>query len=296
MTDGAMTDGAMTDGAMTGPAHHPLRDQHTPDELLAFLELEQIDGDIYRGGPGIWPAERWSLYGGEVAAMALRAAAHTVPADRRPHSLHGYFLRRGDHTEPVVFMVDRDRDGRSFSARRVAAMQRGEVIWEMACSFHVDEEGPEYVQPAPAEMHPPEHSPPMTWLWCPLLDIRLPPPPGEDAPRDLSVDRAWIKVNVPLPDDPVLHACLHAYASDVTSGFGDLALDGVPAGGPSIDHALWFHHPSRADDWVVWDSVPAKVGAHRGLYTGTAHDQSGNLVAMIAQEMLLRPPRPEDEP
>jgi acyl-CoA thioesterase II len=280
---------------MNDTSRHQLREEHTSDELLAFLELEQIDRDIYRGVPGIWPTDRISLYGGEVAAMALRAAAHTVDTDRLPHSLHGYFLRRGDHTKPVVFMVDRDRDGRSLSARRVAAMQGGEVIWEMACSFVAPVDGPEYVQPPPA-VQLPDMSPPLAWTWCPLLDVRIPPPPGADTLVRESVDRAWIRVNVPLPDEPIVHACLHVFASDVTAGFGDLAMDGVPMGGPSIDHALWFHHLSRADDWIVYDCTPAKVGAHRGLYTGSAHDLGGNLVAMIAQEMLLRPPPPAGAP
>jgi acyl-CoA thioesterase-2 len=97
-----------------------------------------------------------------------------------------------------------------------------------------------------------------------------------------------------MPPDPILHACMHAFTSDISSGFGDLAMEGVPPGGPSIDHALWFHHPSRADDWVFYDCVPAKVGGRRGVYTGTAHDRHGNLVAMLAQEMLLRPP--SDQP
>lgn len=275
---------------MTDTSRHPLRTAHSADELLAFLDIEQIDGDVYRGVPGIWPSDRTSLYGGEVAALALRAAAHTVAVDRVPHSLHGYFLRRGDHTRPVIFMVDRDRDGRSLSARRVAAMQGGEVIWEMACSFSAPVDGPEYVQPAAAGLRDPESSPPLAWTWCPILDVRVPPAPGHDRPHPMSVDRAWIRVNVPLPDDPIVHACMHVFASDVTAGFGDLAMQGVPPGGPSIDHAVWFHHPSRADEWVLYDCNPAKVGAHRGLYTGSAHDLHGNLVAMVAQEMLLRPP------
>jgi acyl-CoA thioesterase-2 len=262
---------------------------HVVDELLRFLELEMIDPNIYRGHPGTWPSDRRTLYGGEVAAQALRAAAHTVPTERLPHSLHGYFLRRGDPTVPIVFMVDRDRDGRSFSARRVAAMQRGEVIWEMACSFHEVEDGPQFIQRIREGIEPPASSPPIDPPWCPLLDIRIPPPPGGGAPRPRSVDRVWTRVVVPVPDDPILHACLHTFTSDVSAGFGDLKLEGVPHGGPSIDHALWFHHLSRADDWVLYDCVPAKVGGHRGLYTGTAHDLAGNLVALLAQEMLLRP-------
>jgi acyl-CoA thioesterase-2 len=275
---------------------HPLHHATSAEDLLAFLEVEHIDGDIYRGSPGVWPSERASLYGGEVAAQALRAAAHTVDHDRVPHSLHGYFLRRGDPARPVIFVVDRDRDGRSFSARRVAAMQGGEVIWEMTCSFSTPAEGPEYVQPAEHGMREPESSEPLPHPWCPILDVLLPPAPGQDRPLPLSVTRAWIRVNVPLVDDPIVHACMHVFASDVTTGFGDLTIDGVPQGGPSLDHALWFHHPSRADEWVLYNSTPVKVGAHRGLYTASAHDLDGNLVAMLAQEMLLRTPivRPAD--
>jgi acyl-CoA thioesterase II len=239
---------------------------------LAFLDLEQIDGDIFRGRSGRWPNDRRNIYGGETAAQALRAAAHTVEPDRVPHSLHGYFLRPGDPNAPVVFMVDRDRDGRSFSARRVAGSS-------------------EFVQPPQPGMRAPEECPPLAWSWCPILDIHVPPRPDGGFARDDSVDRVWTRINVPVPDVPILHACLHVFASDVGAGFGDLDVEGIPPGGPSIDHALWFQHPSRADDWVIWDCEPAKVGGHRGLYTGTAHDLDGNLVAMIAQEMLLRAPR-----
>jgi len=263
-----------------------------PADPLAFLDLEQIDGDIFRGRPGVWPAGRASIYGGEVAAQALRAAAATVPTDRVPHSLHGYFLRRGDLSRPVIFLVDRDRDGRSFSARRVAAVQGGEVIWEMACSFHVVEEGPEYFRPVRQGLAPPEASPLVVDSWCPLVEIRVPPPVDGSPPRPGSVDRVWTRVVVPVPDDPILHACLHAFTSDISSGFGDLDLEGVPRGGPSIDHALWFHHPSRADGWIIYDCAPAKVGGHRGLYTGTGHDPDGRLVSMFTQETLLRPPGP----
>ena len=259
-------------------------------EMLAFLDLETIDRDIFRGRPGVWPQDRPAIYGGEVAAQALRAAASTVASDRLPHSLHGYFLRPGDPTQSVIFMVDRDRDGRSFSARRVAAMQRGEVIWEMACSFHVAEGGPEFFQPARLGMPSPAASARPANHWCPLVEIRAAPPLDGSTPRAESADRVWTRVVVPVPEDPVLHACLHTFTSDISSGFGDLDIPGVPHSGPSIDHAVWFHHASRADEWVIYDCVPAKVGARRGLYTGTAHDLSGNLVVMLAQEVLLRPP------
>jgi acyl-CoA thioesterase-2 len=264
----------------------------TVDEALEFLDLEHIDGDLYRGRPGVRPPGRSTIYGGETAAQALRAAAHTVPEGRLPHSLHGYFLRPGDPMLPVLFHVDRNRDGRSFSSRRVAATQRGEVIWEMSCSFTEPIDGPEFVQPARTGLPEPDDCLPTPHPWCPPAEILRAIGPGNQPPVEPWADRLWTRFIGPLPDDPIVHMCLHAFLSDMSAGFGDLGVDGVPPLGPSLDHALWFHHPSRADEWVIWDCVPVKVGSHRGLYTGTAHDRSGGLVATIAQEMLLRPPPP----
>jgi acyl-CoA thioesterase-2 len=259
------------------------------DDLMGWMELERIDRDIFRGPPSSWRREG-NLYGGLVAAQALLAAARTVPDGRFPHSLHGYYLRPGDPNEPVVFSVDRDRDGRSFSARRVAALQDGEVIWDMACSFHEPVAGPEYVPPAPTGVLPPDDSAILVSHMHPIIDLRVPQPDDPDHPAMMPIDRAWVRVSVPLDDDPLIHACLHTYTSDCTTGFAELGLEGVPAAGPSIDHALWFHHVSRADDWIFYECAPEKVHGHRGLYTGTAHDLEGNLVATLAQEMLLRPP------
>lgn len=263
------------------------------DELLDWLDLERIDRDIFRGRPSQWRREGYSLYGGQVAAQALMAAALTIPSGRLPHSLHGYFLRPGDQDQPVTFMVDRDRDGRSFSARRVAAMQDGQVIWEMACSFHIPARGPEFAPAPPENVASAPDSPLLGRQMHPILDVRV-PSPGVAAP-ELPVDRAWVRVNRPLGDDPLVHACLHLYASDLTTGFVDLGLDGSPIAGPSIDHSVWFHHLSRADEWVLYDCEASKVGDHRGLYTGTVHDPAGQLVAVLAQEMLLRPPRTGDD-
>jgi acyl-CoA thioesterase-2 len=255
-------------------------------ELLDWLDLERVDRDLFRGRRSAWRREG-ALYGGLVGAQALMAAARTVPPGRRPHSLHGYFLRPGDPSEPVVFAVDRDRDGRSFSARRVAALQDGQVIWEMACSFHEPVDGPEFARPLPAGLRGPEESALVDVPFHPLLEIRTPDVEGGRA--QMPIDRAWVRVIVPLPDDPLVHACLHMYTSDLTTGFAALTIDGVPAAGPSIDHALWFQNVTRADNWVLYANSAEKVGGHRGLYTGTAHDRSGTLVATIAQEMLLRP-------
>lgn len=260
---------------------------------LSFLDLEQIGDDRYRGCGETWPDVRSTIYGGQVAAQALLAAAYTVPEGRRPHSLHGYFLRGGALTKDVVFHVDRDRDGRSFTARRIVAEQDGEAIFEMSCSFHVDEGGAEFVQPMLAGVREPHELRPLTdGVWHPLLDIRVPPPPGADTPKGMSLDRMWLKSSVPLPDDPVVHACVLTFFSDVTAGFGDMEVPGIPIFGPSIDHALWFHGSPRADRWALWNNTPLKVGGQRGLYLGTAHDEDGTLIAMMTQEMLLRASAP----
>jgi acyl-CoA thioesterase-2 len=265
----------------------------TRNDVMGWLDLERIDRDIYRGRPSGW-RRAGSLYGGLVAAQALMAAARTVSEERTPHSLHGYFLRPGDPNEPVVFRVDRDRDGRSFSARRVTALQDGRVIWDMACSFHEPVDGPEYVHPA-ADVIGPEQSLALIQHMHPIIEVRV-PPGGQDGPPAMPVDQAWVRVSVPLDDDVLVHACMHTYTSDITTGFAQLLDPGIPPAGPSIDHSLWFHRLSRADDWILYDGSPERVGSHRGLYTGTARDRDGNLVAVFAQEMLLRPPPDAEAP
>lgn len=256
---------------------------------LSFLDLEEIDTDLYRGCGETWPGERENIYGGQVAAQALLAAAYTVPDGRLPHSLHGYFLRRGDPHREVLFHVERDRDGRSFSARRVAAKQAGKVIFEMSCSFHEDEGGAEFVQPREQGVKLPGELPPVRYgVWHELMDLRIAPAPGAAAPKGRSLDRVWTKSSVELSDDPLVHACVLTFLSDLASGFGDLDVPGIPTFGPTIDHALWFHGKARADRWALWNNVPLKVGGQRGLYMASAHDEQGRLVAMMTQEMLLR--------
>jgi len=256
---------------------------------LSFLDIEQIDTDLYRGCGETWPGARENIYGGQVAAQALLAAAYTVPDDRLPHSLHGYFLRPGDPNREVLFHVERDRDGRSFSARRVAAKQGGKVIFEMSCSFQVDEGGAEFVQPMEQGVKLPGELPPVRYgTWHELMDLRVAPAPGADAPKGYSLDRVWIKSSVDLPDDPLVHACVLTFLSDLASGFGDLDVPGIPTFGPTIDHALWFHGKARADRWALWNNVPLKVGGQRGLYMASAHTEQGTLVAVMTQEMLLR--------
>jgi len=254
------------------------------------MEMEELDRDLYRGANESSALLRQRLYGGQVAAQALRAAGLTVPDDRVPHSLHGYFLRAGAPQRPVIFRVDRDRDGRSFSVRRVAAVQNGEVIFEMSASFQVPQESPEFWVPIDSDVPPPDPTAVSSLAHShPCLDVHvlaeIDPPSVSDS---VSLDRLWARARDRLPDSPIHHACLITFMSDLGSGFGTLELPGVPPFGPSIDHAVWFHAPARADDWLLFDAHALKVGGSRGLYTGTVHDRRGRLAAMFTQEMLLR--------
>jgi acyl-CoA thioesterase II len=220
-----------------------------------------------------------------VAAQALLCAGWTVPADRLPHSLHGYFLRSGDAARPAVFRVDRDRDGRSFSARRVVALQGGEVIFSMSASFAAPGTCPDVpVDPAPDAEAPdglPAHTLPRLFS----MEGRRPtqPYPAAHWPT-----RFWARSTVPLPDDPLVHACVLTYLSDIGTGLSALP-DDEAAPGPSLDHAVWFHRPARLDDWVLMDLVPRTVAAGRGWYTGTLTTAAGTLAASFVQETLFRP-------
>ncbi|HVM65923.1 MAG TPA: acyl-CoA thioesterase domain-containing protein [Acidimicrobiales bacterium] len=261
------------------------------EDLASVLDLEQIDRNLYRGVHGVDARARASLYGGQVAAQALRAAGLTVPEDRHPHSLHGYFLRPGRIDRPVILHVDRDRDGRSFSARHVAAVQDGEVIFSMLASFHVDEPSAELDAVARAEPVPDVggaaafggQARPVL-----LLEVREVEPPAAPGDDGIAPDRLWVRAAHPLPKDRLVQACAVAYISDVGSGFRQVRRPGLPAGGPSIDHAVWFHAPVEADQWLLLELQPAKAAGARGVYVGSLRDATGRLAALIAQEMLLR--------
>ena len=254
-------------------------------DLTGVLDLERLDRDLFRGRHDIDARNRFSLFGGQVAAQALMAAGRTVESGRNPHSLHGYFLRRGRPDRAVLLQVDRDRDGRSFSARHVAAVQDGEVIFSMLASFHVDEEGAAF-DGVPKELAPvPDDAP---QRWSRLLDVREVTPTQLDAGDRTFTDCLWIRAAQPLPDDRLSQAAALTYISDLGSGFGQLRVPGLPAGGPSIDHAVWFHTPTRADAWLQLRMWPMKAGGGRGVYTGALRNAGGELAATLAQEMLLR--------
>jgi len=259
--------------------------------LVELLDLEELDRNLYRASnEGPEEGGRQRLFGGQVLAQSLAAAARTVPDGRFPHSCHGYFLRPGRPELPVILRVERDRDGRSFSARHVVALQDGDEIFTLSCSFHLLEESPEMAWPIPEGVTAPLEAGAGLLGWHSVVELRVAEPePSPDGTLNGPPSRFWVRSRDPLPDDPTVHICALAYVSDIGSGFANVSTPGLPRGGPSIDHALWFHHPLRLDDWVLLNLWPVKSGGARGLYLGTAHDRAGELGALLAQEILLRP-------
>jgi acyl-CoA thioesterase II len=253
--------------------------------ILDLLDLERIEEDLFRSCVVV---ERpWALYGGQVAAQALYAAGCTVPDGRLPHSLHSYFLRSGSAARPTVFQVFRDRDGRSFSARRVVAIQDGEVIFNISASFAEPRDGAERdVDPVPV-VPAPDLLPAAVHPYHVSVETR---PAGEGQFGLRAPTQFWSRCTVPLPDDDLLHACVLTYMSDLSSGLIPFESDEAETG-PSLDHAVWFHRRARLDEWVLIDLVPHSVSGGRGWYTGAFYSTDGVRLASIAQEALFRTAR-----
>jgi acyl-CoA thioesterase-2 len=252
--------------------------------LPELLSLERIEDNLFR--TVVVTGEPAGLFGGQVAAQALRAAGETVSADRHPHSLHGYFLSRGDASRRVLLTVHRDRDGGSYSNRRVIAVQNGKVIFNMAASFHVAEHGSDYqAHPAPAVEAPEDLPDDERWHRMHGVEIRVPSQPqlGQQWPS-----RMWVRSRHALDGD-MTHACALAYISDMFTGLA--ATPGIVIAGPltSIDHSVWFFRKVALDDWVLMDLQPESTSGGRGMYTGRIFSRNGVLAAGIAQETLFRP-------
>jgi acyl-CoA thioesterase II len=284
-----------------------------PGQLAALLELASHGPDTYVGTVRKYPFE--GLYGGQVVAQALQAAGLTVKSGYAPHSLHAYFLRMGDPSEPVRLEVERLRDGRSFVTRQVVARQSTGAILNMSASFQVvlpprDEgEGsaPDVQLPAPPDVPPPEEGEDLSW--GPVFDLRLvrgrfgatgrwlPTQRGGPAGQADGIACSWLKLREPLPDDPGAHAAGLAYESDSGPAWVVGALHEVscapevPWRPVSLDHAMWFHRPFRADDWLLFCASAYSLNASRGLAQGRVFSSQGLLVASISQEVLLRRPR-----
>lgn len=288
-------------------------------ELVEILTLERIEENIFRGRSQDLGWGR--VFGGQVVGQALSAARQTVPGDRVVHSLHSYFLRPGAVDKPVVYMVDPIRDGRSFTTRRVVAVQNGEAIFNLSASFQVEEGGLEHQDVAmPEDVTPPEELPSERDLGrrylARLPDAivkRIPPKMRErfqgrspievrpTAPMDplnpdvrTPVKRVWFRAAGALPDDnPEIHRYLLAYASDFHLLGTSLFPHGVTWLHPkiqiaSLDHAMWFHRPFRFDDWLLYDIHSPSSGGARGLSHGRYFDREGRLVATTMQEGLIR--------
>jgi acyl-CoA thioesterase-2 len=281
-------------------------------DLLSILDLEQLDINLFRGRS---PQVGWQrVFGGQVIGQALVAAVRTVEG-RPAHSMHAYFLLPGDPKVPIIYDVDRMRDGRSFATRRVTARQHGHPIFSMLASFHAEEQGIDHQAPMP-DVPPPEDLPSDSEMRAKLL------PTMPDAVRKyyererpielrpVEFDRyrgrkypdqgfhIWIRATAKLPDDPAIHQCALAYSSDYA--LLDTALH--PHGrtlfekdfmGASLDHALWLHRPFRADDWLLYAQDSPNLHGSRGFARGLIFKRDGTLVASVAQEGLVRLRRPD---
>ncbi|MCW2829676.1 MAG: acyl-CoA thioesterase [Aeromicrobium sp.] len=283
------------------------------DEVIGLLDLEKLEEGLYRGSQPTSSAVK-RVFGGQVAAQALMAAQLSAPHDRHVHSMHVYFILGGDPSIPIVYDVENVRDGRSFTTRRVAARQHGKIIFYMTASFQVDETGWAHQDQMP-DVPAPEDSMPLeetlrsrgpetvdSWLkeWSSFSfryvgDNRA----ADDPQRTLVpvVQRLWLRANGTLPDSRIMHNAAFAYISDLSLLGASLlphghfiASDEVqPA---SLDHTIWFHHPIKADDWLLYDQTSPSASGARGLSTARVFAIDGTLVATVAQEGLIRPLTP----
>jgi acyl-CoA thioesterase-2 len=292
-------------------------DQPALDDLIELLDLERIEVNIFRGQS---PQEnRQRVFGGQVAGQALVAAGRTVQESIRPgdperpvHSLHAYFLRPGDPTTPIIYEVDRIRDGRSFTTRRVNAIQHGHAIFTLIASFQVDEEGMDHAMAMPEGLPDPESLPDFKtrmepykeqmgdWYSRPRpIDLRfITNPPDVETREDDeepagAVQRLWFRADGKLPDDPLLHDCVVTYASDMTlmdSIFNAhrIKWENGNIMGASLDHAMWFHRAFRADEWLLYDQFSPSASGARGLAEGRIFTHDGRLAVSVVQEGLVR--------
>jgi acyl-CoA thioesterase II len=281
-------------------------DQASVDGLVRLLDLEQIEVDIFRGVSPETPMQR--VFGGQVAGQALVAAGRSVPADRHVHSLHSYFIRPGDPNVPIVYEVDRVRDGRSFTTRRTTAIQHGKPIFALSASFQLEQPGIEH-EPEMPDAPDPES--------LPTFEERIADVPAvavyfRDRPRPIEmryVDdppwdqrakgprigpyRVWMRANGTLPDDPLLHVCVLTFASDMTLLDSVLIRHGLAAGVDSVsmaslDHAMWFQRRFRADEWFLYSTKSPAAAGGRGLATGRFFSRDGHHLVSVVQEGMIR--------
>jgi acyl-CoA thioesterase-2 len=292
-----------------GPVQTPAADdddasQQALDEVVELLDLEQIEVNIFRG---VSPDEQVQrVFGGQVAGQALVAATRTVENGAGVHSLHAYFLRPGDPRIPILYQVDRIRDGRSFTTRRVVAIQHGKPIFNLSASFQMPEDGFAHGMPMP-DVPDPGSVPDWRTQW---ESVRHLIPDRFDRPRAIDLryvtgappsragtsttrQQVWLRAAGRLPDDPIVHTCLLTYASDMTLLDTALLPHGTSALDESVmmaslDHAMWFHAPFRADEWLLYDQETPAASGGRGLTRGSVFRHDGTHVASVVQEGLIR--------
>jgi acyl-CoA thioesterase-2 len=282
----------------------------TAADLVALLDLEKVEEDIYRGHS---PANGWKrTFGGQVIAQALMAATRTVEPARAAHSLHGYFILPGDPEAPIVYEVDRIRDGGSFTTRRVVAVQHGKAIFSLSASFHVAESGFDHFIAAPDVAEPEQLVDAGELMRAAGLSAEQverfidrvspvefrPVDPGRHRPLKPGETREprqslWIRINSRLPDDPIVHRAALAFLSDMTLLGTSVVAHGRNLGEPeiqaaSLDHALWLHRPFRADEWLLYVQDSPSAGGARGFNRGLLYSRDRALAASVAQEGLIR--------
>ncbi len=277
------------------------------DQLVQLLDLEPIEQNIFRGVSPKVSLQR--VFGGQVAGQALVAAGRTVDPARHVHSLHSYFIRGGDPTVPIVYETEVVRDGRSFSIRRATAVQHGKPIFVLSASFQLDQAGVEHQSSMPDAPQPDdvptlderaagaeEQTAVLRRLAHPF-DLRfLDDPPSVQrarGPREFAPHRVWMRARGRLPDDPLLHVCALTFASDITLLDSVLIHHGLaprldPIKMASLDHAMWFHRPFRADEWLLYVTSSPTASGGRGLARGRFFSQDGRHVASVVQEGMLR--------
>lgn len=274
--------------------------------LLDLLDLETIEVDLYRGRSP--ETEHQRVFGGQVAGQALVAAVRTVDPERSVHSLHAYFLRPGDPSVPILYEVDRIRDGRSFTTRRVEARQHGKAIFHLSASFQRHEDGLEHADAMPEVPAPDDvlsikeqaaqegvawEEPFPEWR---AIDLRYVDSPSAVAAAGDDRLRMWMRITEPLPADRLLHTCLLTYLSDISLLYAAVLPHGIGMRSgvlqmASLDHAMWFHRPFRVDGWLLYDQRSPSASGGRGLAMGRVFDRDGALVASVVQEGLIRPRR-----
>ncbi len=284
-------------------------DPFAANRLLSILDLEPLEINLFRSRSGSVGLER--VFGGQVIAQALAAANRTVDPSRVAHSLHAYFLLAGDPKAPIVYDVDRIRDGRSFTTRRVVAIQHGRAIFSLAASYQKTEDGPEHQLSVAPDVPRPDEVP-GDEVWRQRFEARL--PPGLDREwmpmnllearptsslvtladgTEMRLPAVWMRVRGQLPDDLPTHQAALAYASDFSLLQAALGVHGYAVYDPSLqvaslDHGLWFHRPFRADQWLLYAQRSPIARNARGFCSGELFTEDGVLVASAVQEGLIR--------